>query len=67
VYRNDEEYPLPKSINREELATLFQSIHEDMRTNKRTSYDYSMDRQTIDDPEIMPLESVDMFGNESIT
>lgn len=29
---------------------------------KKTGYDYSMNRQTIDDPETMPLESVDMFG-----
>lgn len=33
-----------------------------MPANKRTGYDYSMDRKTIDDPETMPLESVDMFG-----
>jgi hypothetical protein len=34
---------------------------------KKTGYDYSINRQTIDDPETMPLESVDMFGKLSIT
>lgn len=33
-----------------------------MPANKRNGYDYSMNRKTIDDPETMPLESVDMFG-----
>lgn len=34
---------------------------------KKTGYDYSMNRQTIDDPETVPLESVDMFGIVYIT
>jgi hypothetical protein len=51
-----------KSANREELAALIQSFYQDVRTIKKTGYDYSINRQTIDDPEVMPLESVDMFG-----
>jgi len=31
---------------------------------KKTAYDYSIDRKTIDDPETVNLESVDMYGKD---
>ncbi len=62
-----EEITLPKSANREDLAVFIQSFYQDVRVIKKTGYDYSIDRKTIDDPEVMPLESVDMFGMLYIT
>lgn len=59
---SSEEVNVPKSANREELAAYIQSFYQDVRNIKKTGYDYSIDRKTIDDPETMPLESVDMFG-----
>lgn len=45
------------------MAAYIQSFYQDVRTIKKTGDDYSINRKTIDDPETMPLESVDMFGN----
>lgn len=61
-----EEVNVPKSANREDLAAYIQSFYQDVRVMKKTGYDYSINRQTIDDPETMPLESVDMFGKLEI-
>lgn len=55
VYSNDLEAKLPKSINRAELSAYIQSHYEEFKEIKKQAYDYSRDRKTIDDPEIMPL------------
>jgi hypothetical protein len=62
-----EEINVPKSASREELAGFIQSFYQDVRVIKKTGYDYSIDRKTIDDPEVVPLESVDLFGKLCIT
>lgn len=54
VYASDQ-VNVPKSANREELAAYIQSFYQDVRVIKKTGYDISIDRKTIDDPEVMPL------------
>lgn len=66
VYASDQ-VNVPKSANREELAAYIQSYYQDVRVIKKTGYDFSIDRKTIDDPEVVPLESVDMFGKLGVT
>lgn len=63
MYRNDSGEALPKSNNREELATFIQSHFQTMRELKHTGYDYSIDRKATDDPEMVPLQSVDLYSN----
>lgn len=62
VYASDQ-VDVPKSASREDLAAYIQSFYQDVRVIKKTGYDFSIDRKTIDDPEVVSLESVDMFGN----
>jgi hypothetical protein len=45
------------------VSAYIQSFYQDLRIAKKTSQDYNIDRKTIDDPEITPLESYDLFGN----
>ena len=68
VYRNDSEETLPKSMNREELATFIQSSYQSVRELKTTGegYDYTMNRKAVDDPEMVPLESLDLYSNKSL-
>lgn len=50
--------PSPK---REDMAAYIQSYYQGLKEIKKENYDYSALRSTIDDPETVPLESVDMF------
>ena len=50
-----------KSTNREEMSAYIQSFYQEARHLKASTIDYSSIRKTIDDPEVVPLESVDMF------
>ena len=61
MYSNEEEGYLLRSTNREEVAASIKSSFQEVRKAKTELYDYSNIRSTIDDPETVPLESVDLF------
>lgn len=50
-----------RSRKREDVAAFIENYHQQLRRAYEESLDYSSIRKTIDDPETVPLESVDMF------
>ena len=51
-----------RSKNREDIAAFIQSYHQEIREAVANNLDsFHMKKKTIDDPEIVDMESVDMF------
>ena len=61
VYKNDAEFNMLRSTNREEVAAYIQNFYQDMKQMREDSLDYMSIKSTVHDPEIVPLESVDLF------
>ena len=61
MYQNESEYNVLRSTNREDMAAYIQSFYNEIKQLKEDSLDPASIKSTIHDPEIVPLESVDMF------
>ena len=61
MYSNPSNYNLLRSTNREEIAAYVASFYQEVKHAKYHGLDPNMIRKTIDDPEIVPLESVDLY------
>ncbi len=61
VYRNDTDENILTSTTREDISATIQSYYLNLRDAKYDETDYARDKKVIDDPEMVPLESVDMF------
>lgn len=49
------------SLRREDISAYIQSYYQNVRSAKYDETDYALNKAAIDDPEMVPLESVDMF------
>jgi len=61
VYRNDTDENFLTSTSREDISATIQSYYQNLRNAKYDETDYARDKKVIDDPEMVPLESVDLF------
>ena len=61
MYYNKGEYNVLQSTNREDISAYIQSFMHEKKHLVEDSLDYSSIRSTIDDPETVPMHSVDLF------
>ena len=50
-----------RSRKREDIAAFVENAFQEVKNERAESLCYTHDRKTIDDPEIVPIESLDMF------